>query len=84
MRGDRLRDSGEIAGGRRQRVSGGGTPSILAPDLLRRLFAALHAEFDVTEKAEITMECAPGQIEEKLLSTANKLYFPKTPLTLFN
>ncbi len=40
---------------------GGGTPSILPPELLRRLFRELRAEFDVTQTAEITIECAPGQ-----------------------
>ena len=47
---------------------GGGTPSILAPDLLRRLLAALRAEFDFAEAIEITLECAPGQIGDDFLS----------------
>ena len=41
---------------------GGGTPSLLAPDLVMRLFAALRGEFDLDADAEITMECAPGQL----------------------
>ena len=41
---------------------GGGTPSLLAPGLLARLFATMRAEFDFDADAEITMECAPGQI----------------------
>ena len=40
---------------------GGGTPSLLAPELLARLFAAMCAGFDVDAEAEITMECAPGK-----------------------
>jgi oxygen-independent coproporphyrinogen III oxidase len=40
---------------------GGGTPNLLAPDLIGKLFAAIRAEFDVDPDAEITMECAPGQ-----------------------
>jgi oxygen-independent coproporphyrinogen III oxidase len=47
---------------------GGGTPSILAPELLRQLFAALRSEFEVVEAAEITLECAPGQIEDEFLA----------------
>lgn len=43
---------------------GGGTPSILSPQLLRKLFAALRREFVVLPSAEITLEAAPGQIEE--------------------
>lgn len=46
---------------------GGGTPSLLAPELLARLFADLRAEFDVAPDAEITVECAPGQIAEPTL-----------------
>lgn len=46
---------------------GGGTPSLLQPDLLVRLFAAIRAEFKVDLDAEITMECAPGQIAEATL-----------------
>lgn len=40
---------------------GGGTPSLLAPELLERLFASVRAEFEVDAEAEITVECAPGQ-----------------------
>jgi putative oxygen-independent coproporphyrinogen III oxidase len=46
---------------------GGGTPSLLAPDLLARLFAAIRAEFDLDGGAEITMECAPGQLADATL-----------------
>jgi len=41
---------------------GGGTPSLLAPELLARLFAALREHFEVGADAEITVECAPGQL----------------------
>jgi oxygen-independent coproporphyrinogen-3 oxidase len=47
---------------------GGGTPSILAPDLLRKLFAALRGEFLVADNAEVTLECAPGQISDEFLA----------------
>ena len=40
---------------------GGGTPSLLEPELLARLFGALRAQFDVEPDAEITVECAPGK-----------------------
>jgi oxygen-independent coproporphyrinogen-3 oxidase len=46
---------------------GGGTPSLLAPALLARLFRALRAEFDFDSDAEITVECAPGQIADETL-----------------
>jgi oxygen-independent coproporphyrinogen-3 oxidase len=47
---------------------GGGTPTLLAPDLIGRLFAALRSEFDVKADAEITVECAPGQLAEETLA----------------
>lgn len=47
---------------------GGGTPTLLAPELLVRLFAAMRAEFDFEPDAEITVECAPGQLAEETLA----------------
>jgi len=47
---------------------GGGTPSLLAPELLERLFAAIRANFTVEVDAEITVECAPGQIADATLA----------------
>jgi len=43
---------------------GGGTPSLLPLELLTKLFAALRAQFDVDADAEITVECAPGQLAD--------------------
>ncbi|MGA7832068.1 MAG: radical SAM family heme chaperone HemW [Terracidiphilus sp.] len=47
---------------------GGGTPSLLAPELLMRLFAAMRANFDFEPDAEITVECAPGQLSDETLA----------------
>jgi oxygen-independent coproporphyrinogen-3 oxidase len=47
---------------------GGGTPSLLAPELITRLFAAVRAEFDLDPEAEITAECAPGQLPDEVLA----------------
>lgn len=46
---------------------GGGTPSLLEPELIERLFKGLRAEFDVHPDAEITVECAPGQLAQPVL-----------------
>jgi oxygen-independent coproporphyrinogen-3 oxidase len=43
---------------------GGGTPGMLAPELLTRLFGAIRSAFYVAEGAEITVECAPGQLAD--------------------
>jgi len=52
---------------------GGGTPSLLSAEKFAEIFAALRGEFDVTANAEITMECAPGQISEASLGAAMRL-----------
>ncbi|HEX3660498.1 MAG TPA: radical SAM family heme chaperone HemW [Acidobacteriaceae bacterium] len=46
---------------------GGGTPSLLAPSLFRGLFTSLRREFAVLPTAEITVECAPGQLDPAVL-----------------
>jgi oxygen-independent coproporphyrinogen-3 oxidase len=46
---------------------GGGTPSLLAPDLFERIFARISQEYSFTPDPEITVECAPGQIPDAFL-----------------
>ncbi|HZD75363.1 MAG TPA: radical SAM family heme chaperone HemW [Acidobacteriaceae bacterium] len=46
---------------------GGGTPSTLEPERLREIFAAVRENFTVERDAEITIECAPGQIAPDFL-----------------
>jgi oxygen-independent coproporphyrinogen III oxidase len=46
---------------------GGGTPSLLEPTLIDQLFTAICAEFSVESAAEITVECAPGQLSDATL-----------------
>lgn len=45
---------------------GGGTPSMLACEQIRRLFAELRQAFFVTADAEVTLEAAPGSIHAEL------------------
>ncbi len=52
---------------------GGGTPSLLEPEQLKQIFAALAREFAVEQGAEITLEAAPGQIADGLLEEAMRL-----------
>src|SRR5579875_3159141 len=52
---------------------GGGTPSLLAPEQMARILAALRREFAVDAHAEITLEAAPGQIADELLDAVMKL-----------
>ncbi|HEX3092185.1 MAG TPA: radical SAM family heme chaperone HemW [Candidatus Angelobacter sp.] len=46
---------------------GGGTPSLLPPDELKKLFFTLRQEFKVLPKAEITVECAPGTLTDGVI-----------------
>jgi oxygen-independent coproporphyrinogen-3 oxidase len=46
---------------------GGGTPSTLEPERLREIFAAIRESFVLERDAEITVECAPGQIAPEFL-----------------
>lgn len=46
---------------------GGGTPSLLGPAHVRELFVALRGEYSVAKSAEITVECAPGQLSDATL-----------------
>lgn len=46
---------------------GGGTPSLLSAEQFRRIFTALRGEFDLLPEAEITVECAPGQLSSEVL-----------------
>jgi len=48
---------------------GGGTPSILADEQLRQIFAAVRGQFAVARAAEITVECAPGTLSPALIET---------------
>src|SRR5271163_2369954 len=47
---------------------GGGTPSVLSPALLGELAHTLRQEFALTPGAEITLECAPGQLDDPALA----------------
>src|SRR5882762_7754007 len=46
---------------------GGGTPTILEPADLERVFHALRENFEVAPGAEITVECAPGTLTAEML-----------------
>ena len=48
---------------------GGGTPTLLSPENIARLFRGLRSAFSVEPDAEITVECAPGQISAETLQS---------------
>ena len=47
---------------------GGGTPSLLSAPNFRSIFDHLRKEFEVAGDAEITLECAPGQLSDETLA----------------
>lgn len=51
---------------------GGGTPSLLEPEQMARVFGAIRAAYPITRDAEITVEAAPGQISDALLDVLLK------------
>src|SRR5579859_2623248 len=48
---------------------GGGTPSLLPAEELKKLFFALRQEFKILPKTEITVECAPGTLSDQVIQT---------------
>ena len=45
---------------------GGGTPSILSTEQIKRLMAEIKACFNISKKAEISMEVNPGTVNDKV------------------
>ena len=46
---------------------GGGTPTVLEPGQLQRVFDAVREKFSVQSDAEVTVECAPGTLGPEVL-----------------
>ncbi len=46
---------------------GGGTPTLLEPAQLRRLFEIMRSHFEVRADAEVTVECAPGTLTPEVI-----------------
>jgi oxygen-independent coproporphyrinogen-3 oxidase len=48
---------------------GGGTPNLLQPKELKKLFFILHRDFSLAPDPEITVECAPGTLSDEVVET---------------
>jgi oxygen-independent coproporphyrinogen-3 oxidase len=63
----------EMGGAFHRRVDsiylGGGTPTLLKPAQMERIFAALRETFEVAPGSEITIECAPGTLNAEMLES---------------
>ncbi len=51
---------------------GGGTPTVLEPAQLERIFDAVRAAFRVRPDAEMTVEIAPGTLTEEMLEALRR------------
>ena len=67
------RDANQMSGKFEREVDsiylGGGTPTVLEPAQLQRLFDAVRSQFSVAPDAEVTVECAPGTLSSQLLDS---------------
>ncbi|MGO8795584.1 MAG: radical SAM family heme chaperone HemW [Candidatus Sulfotelmatobacter sp.] len=48
---------------------GGGTPTVLEPAQLERMFSAVRSSFEVSRDVEVTVECAPGTLSGSVLDS---------------
>lgn len=53
--------------------AGGGTPSLLGAERLKRIFSALQDRFSIIVAAEFTLEITPGSADDKLLDKLVRL-----------
>lgn len=51
---------------------GGGTPSLMEPELVQQIISAIKNEFSIDDDSEISMECNPATLTEKKLSGYKK------------
>ncbi|MWA04416.1 coproporphyrinogen III oxidase [Actinomadura sp. LD22] len=56
---------------------GGGTPTLLAPDDLGRVLAAIDAEFGLAPGAEITTEANPESVDEAYIAKLREVGFTR-------
>ena len=59
---------------------GGGTPSILNVNQLNDIIKAIQETFSVADSAEMTLECAPGQLTDEMLHAMPGLGFHRVSL----
>jgi oxygen-independent coproporphyrinogen-3 oxidase len=47
---------------------GGGTPSLLSPEHIYKIFSCIKGHFEILPEAEITIECNPGTLTEEKMA----------------
>ncbi|MHB1841086.1 MAG: radical SAM family heme chaperone HemW, partial [Acidobacteriaceae bacterium] len=71
---------GQLPGNVDSLYFGGGTPSLLSASQLEAILEALTKVFSFDAAAEITLECAPGQLTDELLHAMPGLGFNRVSL----
>ncbi len=61
---------------------GGGTPSVLEPELVCQVLAAVKEEFDLSPEAEVSIEANPGTLLQNKLSLYRQAGFNRVSLGL--
>ena len=52
---------------------GGGTPSVLTPEQLEKILNAIYKNYNISNNAEISLECNPGEINYEKLKDFHSL-----------
>ncbi|MEP6645197.1 MAG: radical SAM family heme chaperone HemW [Acidobacteriaceae bacterium] len=52
---------------------GGGTPTVLEISQLERIFVTISQNFEVAKQAEITVECAPGTLNDAVVEALQRV-----------
>ncbi|MHB8897911.1 MAG: coproporphyrinogen-III oxidase family protein [Thermoguttaceae bacterium] len=63
---------------------GGGTPSFLPPDALRKLVEGMRQRLSWDDAEEVTFECEPGTLDEQKLDTLRELGITRLSLGVEN
>ena len=75
--------AGEFSDRRIQTIFiGGGTPTVLQPQLLGRIMDTVLSKYDVDRRAEITIESNPGTLDSFKLKELNNMYFNRLSMGL--
>ncbi|MDJ0757688.1 MAG: radical SAM family heme chaperone HemW [Ardenticatenaceae bacterium] len=72
-----VREIAEVAAGRNLIAQtiffGGGTPSLMPPHLLKKIFEQIHRSFTLMPEAEVTMEANPETVDKDYLTAVQEL-----------
>lgn len=59
---------------------GGGTPSLLAPEFMQRIVAAMRSRYDLSRVREMSLECNPSSLKQERLDLYHALGFDRASI----